>query len=123
MEPRESIRGWVSAFSRGDADAMADFYAEDAINHPVVRDPVVGREAIREMFDAGCSCATMACRIENLFQDGDWAILGWSDPNRGCVDAVSLRSSTIRLSFSEAISTNYRFSGSRAFRFLLTNTS
>ena len=28
----------------------------------------------------------MVCQIENIFQDGDWAILEWSDPKglRGC---------------------------------------
>ena len=28
----------------------------------------------------------MVCRIENIFQDGDWAILEWIDPKalRGC---------------------------------------
>ena len=62
------------------------FYAEDATNHQVVRDPVVGRDAIREMFAREFSQATMVCQIENLFQDGDWAILEWTDPNglRGC---------------------------------------
>ena len=83
MEPRDLIRSWVSAFNRGDANGMAEFYAEDATNHQVVRDPVVGRAAIRDMFDAEFSRATMVCRIENLFQDGEWAILEWSDPDKG----------------------------------------
>lgn len=28
----------------------------------------------------------MTCLVENLFEDGDWAILEWRDPNglRGC---------------------------------------
>jgi hypothetical protein len=28
----------------------------------------------------------MVCEIENIFQDGDWAILEWKDPKglRGC---------------------------------------
>ena len=43
MEPRELVERWVSAFNRGDADAIADFYAEDAVNHQVVREPVIGR--------------------------------------------------------------------------------
>ena len=65
---------------------MAAFYAEDAVNHQVVRDPVVGREAIREMFAAEFAMADMVCEIENLFEDGEWAILEWKDPKglRGC---------------------------------------
>ena len=86
MTPSEVVRNWVAAFNRGDADEMAGFYAEKAINHQVVRDPVVGRAAIREMFATEFSRAEMVCEIENLFEDGDWAILEWKDPNglRGC---------------------------------------
>ena len=86
MEPRELVREWVAAFNRADADEMASFYAEDAVNHQVVRDPVCGRDAIRKMFAEEFGQATMVCQIENIFQDGAWAILEWRDPNglRGC---------------------------------------
>ena len=86
MEPRQVVENWVACFNQSDADAIAAFYAEDATNHQVVRDPVVGRDAIREMFAREFSQATMVCQIESLFQDGDWAILEWTDPNglRGC---------------------------------------
>ena len=109
------IKDWVSTFNRGDADALAELYAEDAVNHQVVRDPVVGRDAIREIFARKFDRATMVCRIENIFQDGDWAILEWIDPKglRGCGFSRSL---TIRSSFREVTSTNCRFSGSRGYR-------
>lgn len=86
VEPKDIVRDWVERFNSGDADAVAQCYAEDAINHQVVRDPVVGRAAIRDMFAREFATADMVCQIENLFQDGDWAILEWSDPNglRGC---------------------------------------
>lgn len=86
MEPRELIKKWVSCFNKADVNAIADFYAEEATNHQVVRDPVVGRNAIREMFAEEFSQATMVCQIENIFQDGEWVILEWKDPNglRGC---------------------------------------
>lgn len=86
MEPRELVRAWVDAFNRADADALADFYSEDATNHQVAEAPVVGREAIRAMFAAGFASAKMVCIVENLFQDGEWAILEWRDPLglRGC---------------------------------------
>ncbi len=85
-EPRELVKRWVDAFNRADADEIATFYAEDAINHQVVQDPVVGRDAIREMFAHDFDRATMVCQVENIFQDGDWAILEWKDPKglRGC---------------------------------------
>lgn len=86
MEPRQVVEKWVAAFNRADADEIADFYTEDAVNHQVVREPMVGRAAIRDMFAHEFSRATMVCQIENLFQDGDWAILEWQDPKglRGC---------------------------------------
>ena len=86
MEPREVVEKWVECFNTADADAIAEFYAEDATNHQVIRDPIVGRAAIRDMFAAEFAQADMVCQIANLFQDGEWAILEWTDPNglRGC---------------------------------------
>jgi limonene-1,2-epoxide hydrolase len=86
MEPRELIRNWVSAFNRADSEAVAGLYAKDAVNHQVIWEPLVGRDAIRAMFEREFRRATMVCQIENIFQDGDWAILEWSDPKglRGC---------------------------------------
>ena len=86
MEPRELVENWVAAINRANADEMAQFYTEDAVNHQVVQDPVRGRDAIREMFAREFDRATMVCEVENIFQDGSWAILEWKDPNglRGC---------------------------------------
>jgi limonene-1,2-epoxide hydrolase len=86
MEPKMLVTAWVEAFNRGDADALAAFYSEDAVNHQVAEAPVQGREAIRAMFAAAFASATMVCLVENLFQDGEWAILEWRDPRglRGC---------------------------------------
>jgi len=86
MTPRELVQAWVAAFNRADADALAAFYAEDAVNHQVAESPVQGREAIRRMFADGFANATMVCIPENLFEDGEWAILEWRDPLglRGC---------------------------------------
>jgi limonene-1,2-epoxide hydrolase len=84
--PRDLLQSWVDAFNQADAEALADFYAEDAINHQVAEAPVHGRAAIQEMFSAGFASATMVCIVENIFQDGEWAILEWRDPFglRGC---------------------------------------
>ena len=86
MEPRELVQSWVDAFNRGDVDALAGFYSEDATNHQVAEAPVVGRSAIREMFATGFANAKMICIVEHIFQDGEWAILEWRDPLglRGC---------------------------------------
>lgn len=86
MRPKHVVQAWVQAFNRGDADEMAVFYQEDAINHQVTRDPVHGRDAIREMFARDFAAAEMVCIAEHIFEDGDWAILEWRDPLglRGC---------------------------------------
>jgi limonene-1,2-epoxide hydrolase len=86
MRPRELVHSWVEAFNRADADALARLYAEDATNHQVAERPVHGRAAIREMFAAGFAAANMVCIVENLFEEGEWAILEWRDPLglRGC---------------------------------------
>lgn len=86
MRPKELVLTWVDAFNRADADALAALYAEDATNHQVADAPVQGRAAIRRMFATGFASAKMTCLVENLFEDGDWAILEWRDPLglRGC---------------------------------------
>lgn len=86
MQPRQLVLAWVEAFNRADVDALTAFYSDDAVNHQVVEEPVQGRENIRAMFSAAFASATMVCIVENLFEDGEWAILEWRDPLglRGC---------------------------------------
>ena len=84
--PREVVATWVEAFNRADVEALASLYTRDAVNHQVAREPVAGRDAIRAMFARELAAADMTCLVENLFTDGDWAILEWRDPGglRGC---------------------------------------
>ena len=86
MKPKDVVSAWVDAFNRSDVEALTSFYHESAINHQVAEAPVEGRDAIREMFATEFSTAAMVCLVENLFEDGEWAILEWRDPNglRGC---------------------------------------
>ncbi|WP_285578096.1 nuclear transport factor 2 family protein [Geothrix limicola] len=86
MTPRELVFAWVEAFNKADSQALANFYAETAINHQVAESPVEGRTAIFDMFTAGFKAAKMVCIVENIFEDGEWAILEWRDPLglRGC---------------------------------------
>jgi limonene-1,2-epoxide hydrolase len=86
MTPKQIITAWVEAFNKADVDALAAFYHEDAINHQVNTEPLIGREAIRQMFADEFAKAEMVCIIENIFQDGDWGMLEWRDPKglRGC---------------------------------------
>ena len=86
MNPKDIIKQWVTAFNAADADKLADFYHDDAVNHQVANEPVLGKAAIRKMFETEFSQAEMVCIVENIFVDDDWAILEWKDPLglRGC---------------------------------------
>lgn len=86
MTKKQLIKDWVAAFNRRDAEALAAFYAEDAVNHQVAEEPVSGRDAIRAMFAAGFAAFEMVCIPEQILEDGEWAVLEWRDPLglRGC---------------------------------------
>lgn len=86
MSPKTLVLQWVEAFNQGDALTMAAFYADDAVNHQVANEPVRGKVAIQAMFEKEFAQAQMTCIVENLFEDGEWAILEWRDPLglRGC---------------------------------------
>lgn len=86
MTPKELVTKWVAVFNTGDADALAELYHDDAINHQVANQPVEGKENIRQMFSSEFAVAEMVCIPENIFEDGAWSILEWTDPLglRGC---------------------------------------
>lgn len=84
--PKAVLLKFVEAFNRGDADGLAALYASDAVNYQVAEKPVRGRKAIRRMFAESFASAEMTCIVENIFEDGEWAIMEWRDPLglRGC---------------------------------------
>ena len=86
MKPKEVVQKFVQAFNNADAELLASLYSESAVNHQVAEQPVEGRESIRKMFEESFSEARMTCIVENIFEDGEWAILEWRDPLglRGC---------------------------------------
>jgi hypothetical protein len=86
VSPKQLVIKWIEAFNAADAEALAELYHEDAINHQVANKPVEGKEAIRKMFLTEFSNAEMVCEPEYIFEDGEWAILEWKDPLglRGC---------------------------------------
>ena len=84
--PKQTVEQWVEAFNNADVDRLMSLYAPYAVNHQVVAEPIEGRENIRRMFEREFERAEMACIVENMFEDGEWAILEWRDPLglRGC---------------------------------------
>ncbi len=86
MTPTQIVLKWVEEFNKANIDGLSELYHDEAINHQVYTDPLIGKSAIKAFFHSEFSKATMVCVIENIFEDGDWAILEWSDPLglRGC---------------------------------------
>ncbi|MBO9681587.1 MAG: nuclear transport factor 2 family protein [Flavisolibacter sp.] len=86
MQPKEVLQQWIHAFNKGDSETLAQLYHEDAINHQVANEPVEGKAAIKKMFEDEFAAAEMVCIPENIFEDGEWAIMEWKDPKglRGC---------------------------------------
>jgi limonene-1,2-epoxide hydrolase len=84
--PKEIVQRFVELFNLQDIEGLSHLYHNDAINHQVVNEPVVGKEAIRQMFESEFARAEMICIVENIFEDGEWAMLEWKDPLglRGC---------------------------------------
>ena len=86
MKPAEIVKQWVDAFNAADIEAIMHLYSDNAVNHQVANQPVEGKPAIRKMFTGEFAAAKMVCIVENIFEDGAWAILEWKDPLglRGC---------------------------------------
>jgi limonene-1,2-epoxide hydrolase len=86
MTPKEIVLKWVDLFNHANATELARLYTKDAVNHQVTHEPVEGRNSIEAMFTREFALAKMVCIIENIFEDGEWAILEWKDllGLRGC---------------------------------------
>ena len=80
LRPKEIVCKWVDAFNNHDVEAIMSLYHDNATNHQVTNDPVIGIDAIREMFTAEFATADMTAIVENIFEDGQWAILEWTKP-------------------------------------------
>ena len=82
----ELIKEWVGLFNEGDHEGIAAMYHDDAINFQVANEPVHGRDQIHAMFKSEFANVDMTCIVEQILEDGDWAILEWKDPLglRGC---------------------------------------
>lgn len=86
MRPKEVLQKFVDAFNQADTEALSLLYAVDAINHQVANEPVQGRDNIKKLFENEFAQAKMVCIVENMYEDGQWAIMEWRDPLglRGC---------------------------------------
>ena len=85
-KPIDVLKKWIAAFNRADIETISALYSDNAINHQVANESIIGKSAIRQMFAIEFASAVMTCIPENIFQDGEWVILEWKDPKglRGC---------------------------------------
>jgi limonene-1,2-epoxide hydrolase len=86
MSPKQVVEQWVKRFNACDAAALADLYSDGATNHQVTQEPIVGKTAIKAMFEREFAAADMACMVETIHEAGEVAALEWRDPLglRGC---------------------------------------
>ena len=70
LRPKEVVCKWVDAFNNHDVEAIVSLYHDNATNHQVTNDPVIGIDAIREMFTTEFATADMTAIVENIFEDG-----------------------------------------------------
>ncbi len=78
--PKQVLQTWVQLMNSHDANALAELYHEDAESiHVAIGQPLRGRKAIHDDFaDFFKNIPDTFTHVENLFEDGDWAILEWS---------------------------------------------
>lgn len=84
--PKEILMKWVGHFNNADVESLINLYSDNAVNHQVANEPIEGKAAIKVMFEKEFAQAEMTCIVENMFEDGEWAIMEWKDPLglRGC---------------------------------------
>lgn len=87
ISPRKIVMELVDAFNDKDVDRAAALFREDAVCHQISGQTVYGREAIGKLIAEAVGRLKIEWVIENIFEDGEWAILEGRDIRgfRGCV--------------------------------------
>ena len=88
MTPKEILQEWIDCFNAADAVALANLYAQDAINHQVANTPVIGKTAIHKMFVNEFATSKMVCIVEHIFEDGEWAMDMNAKLVANCIDQL-----------------------------------
>lgn len=80
MTPKQVLQEWVKGMNSHQAEALAALYHEDAVNlQMAIGTPLQGRKAIQDDFaDFFKNIPDTFTQVENLFEEGEWAILEWS---------------------------------------------
>lgn len=87
MSPKQTIEKWVAAFNQADTATLESLYADTAVNHQMPNEPIIGKQAIGQMFRSEFIAAPeMHCIPVQIIEEGNWAVLEWRDPKgfTGC---------------------------------------
>ncbi len=75
MSPKEIIKKWVELFNEGNINSILELYVESAVSHHAADDPLMGKSNVLKMFERDFGISDFVCISENIFEDGQWAIL------------------------------------------------
>ena len=81
MSPKKVLEKWAAAFNERNANALIKLYAEDAEILQVAfgNEPLRGQKALLESFVSFFEAfPDNYTNVENIFEDGEWAIIEWS---------------------------------------------
>lgn len=78
--PKNVLLKWIDALNSHDANMAANLYHDDAVNLQVaIGKPLEGKKAIlNDFYEFFKVTPDTTTKVENLFEDGEWAILEWS---------------------------------------------
>jgi steroid delta-isomerase-like uncharacterized protein len=80
QRPKEVLNQWLEFINSHDAEKLSSLYHDDAVNLQVaIGVPLIGKMAIHNDFvNFFKHNPDTFTKVENLFEDGEWAILEWS---------------------------------------------
>jgi len=79
MSPKTLVRRWLAAYNARDADALTLLYRDDATRQKSRTEGIQGKEAIHAGFALDFAGGVPECLPDNLFEEGEWAVLEWHD--------------------------------------------
>ena len=91
MDNEKTIRAFIEAWSRLDADELASYFAEDGVYHNMPMGPIAGRENVKQMIAGFISSWTETeWDVLNLISQGDVVVAERLDRTKAGDKAVDL---------------------------------
>mgnify|MGYP002627226973 CR=1 FL=1 len=82
---KELIGKYMEVFNTKNSDVLSQFYSKNAIIQRSNGEPMFGWDELVDYLKKDLQTAKTR-KIENIFEDGEWAVLEWSEVGgkRGC---------------------------------------